>query len=212
MEHLENMENMAQIVMSCLSLTSFGGHFLECYRGVQKGIFNDEDRLKEFLQLSEEKKKDCEWQYESEKNEYFYSLIGELNALYQMCTMVVSIHLGTRLGSYASDYETISTSRRDKYGTEIGLSEKQDGSGHLQPIPDYIRWIHENGELHYLSFEKTQHLMRENAEIEASSELFLPGKIVDIFFNIDREPPENILNQLALLVCLSVRSVKQYLS
>lgn len=63
---------------------------------------------------------------------------------------------------------------------------------------------------HYLTSEKTERLTREHPEIGTSSELFLPGKILDIFFNIDDDPSEDILKQLAVLVWLPVESVKEY--
>ena len=52
-EDMENMEAMAGEVMDCLSFARFGGRYSECFRGVKEAIFDDEDRLKEFLQLSE---------------------------------------------------------------------------------------------------------------------------------------------------------------
>lgn len=57
-EHLENMERMAEDVKNCLSQARFAGKFLECYGGIGgNGIFSDEERLKEFLTFSEEKKR-----------------------------------------------------------------------------------------------------------------------------------------------------------
>lgn len=53
-KHLENMNAMADAVISCLSKAKFGGLYLQCFRGVaNNGIFTDE-KLKEFLSLSEE--------------------------------------------------------------------------------------------------------------------------------------------------------------
>jgi len=58
-------------------------------------------------------------------------------------------------GSYAEDYKVISNVQRDKYGTKIWNPGMEEGSLSLQPIPDYICSVNENGELHYLSIEKT---------------------------------------------------------
>ena len=86
----------------------------------------------------------------------------------------------------------------------------EEGTLSLQPIPDYIRWVNENGELHYLSFEKTEHLTREYSKIATSSDLFLPGRILDTFFNIEPDPPDDILEQVAILSWLPVESVREY--
>ena len=115
-EHKINMEAMAHEVIECLSFTRFGGKFLECFRGVQKFLFNDEKRLKEFLQLNEEKKRNCDWVYEPEKNEFFYSLVNcwKVNSNFKGC--------------YADDYEIISSARKDKYGTEVWMPGKEQDS------------------------------------------------------------------------------------
>ena len=102
-------------------------------------------------------------------------------------------------GSYAADYKVISNAQRDKYGTRISNPGMEEGTLSLQPIPDYIRWVNENGELHYLSFEKTEHLTREYSKIATSSDLFLPGRMLDTFFNIEPDPPDDILEQIAIL-------------
>ena len=198
-EHLENMEAMAQEIRDCLSFTRFGGRFLECFRGVNEFIFNDEDKLKEFIHLSEEKKIDCAWSYEPIKNEYFHTLVNCWNVDENF------------KGSYSEDYKLICNAKADKYGTQIWDAETQGGNELLQPIPDYIRWVNEKGELHYLSLEKTQHLMRENPAIVASNDQFLPRRILDTFFNIEPDPPEEILKQLAILSWLPIESVREYL-
>ena len=197
-EHMENMEAMAGEVMDCLSFARFGGRYLECFRGVKEAIFDDEDRLKEFLQLSEEKKLECDWSYEPNKNEYFNSLVN--------CWQIDENFKGT----YAADYKVISNAQRDKHGTRIWNPGMEEGTLSLQPIPDYIRWVNENGELHYLSFEKTEHLTREYSKIATSSDLFLPGRILDTFFNIEPDTADDILEQIAILSWLPVESVQEY--
>ena len=82
----------------------------------------------------------------------------------------------------------------------------------LQPIPEYIRWVTEKGELHYLTLEKTTYLIRENCEIASSNDLFWPWRIFDTFFNIDPEPLEEMLKQLSILSWLSVESAHKYLN
>lgn len=77
-EHLQNMEKMASDVKECLSNARFGGHFLQCYRGIKdNGIFDDEDKLKAFMKLSEERKEDCGWSYGPQTiNPQFRALIA----------------------------------------------------------------------------------------------------------------------------------------
>ena len=82
----------------------------------------------------------------------------------------------------------------------------------LQPIPEYIRWVTEKGELHCLTLEKTTHLVRENCEIASSNDLFWPWRILDTFFYIDPEPLEEMLKQLSILSWLSVESAHKYLN
>ena len=46
-EHAENMESVAEEVRKCIVQGSFGGHPLQCYRGVKQSeyVFNDEKEL-----------------------------------------------------------------------------------------------------------------------------------------------------------------------
>ena len=77
-QHLENMEKMADDVKDCLAQARFAGRFLQCFRGIGRdGIFNDEERLKEFLRFSEERKEECDWTYgiENVKNPYFQAIV-----------------------------------------------------------------------------------------------------------------------------------------
>ena len=54
-EHLENMEEMAKEVISCLSEARYGGEKLVASRGITNDefVFDDEEELKTFLSLSE---------------------------------------------------------------------------------------------------------------------------------------------------------------
>ena len=167
-------------------LFTFSGSVFGVLPRVKEAIFDDEDRLKEFLQLSEEKKLECDWSYGPNKNDYFNSLVN--------CWQIEE----NFKGSYAADYKVISNAQRDKYGTRIWNPGMEEGTLSLQPIPDYIRWVNENGELHYPSFEKTQHVTREDSKIATSSDLFLPGRILDTFFNIEPDSPDDILEQIAI--------------
>jgi hypothetical protein len=132
-EHLENMESMAEDVKQCLSCARFGNSFIQCFRGVAKNVvFNDELKLKEYLNLNEERKMDCDWTYTPLKNEYFNTLVEtwKLDENY--------------VGQYVEDYKIIAnhfgvrTANKDKYGTMLrDTSHFDDQNGKtLQPIPD----------------------------------------------------------------------------
>ena len=56
-EHAENMESVAEEVRKCIVQGSFGGHPLQCYRGVKQSeyVFNDEKELQNYLSNKEGK-------------------------------------------------------------------------------------------------------------------------------------------------------------
>ncbi|CAB3988976.1 Hypothetical predicted protein [Paramuricea clavata] len=162
-EHLENMESMAENVKQCLSCARFGNSFIQCFRGVAKNVvFNNELKLKEYLNLNEERKMDCDWTDTPPQ---------------KMSILILWL----------------------KHGNLIKTT---------LPIPDYIRWIH-SGELHFLSYEKTEQLARDKPEI-TDCDIFLPTRILYIFFDIENDPSNEILQQLALLSWLPIEEVPEY--
>ena len=204
-EHFQNMEAMAEDVRQCISQARFGSNFVKCFRGVaQNVIFNDETSLKEFLTFSEEGKLECDWSYEPIKNEYLNTLVEAWN-----------IDENYK-GFYALDYQLITnqlertTAYKDKYGTSLCNPDDTSDETTVQPIPDYIRWINSMGELHYLSYEKTEQLCEDTPDAFSSNDIFLPTRILNLFLDIDNNPPDDILNQLALLVWLPVEEVTTY--
>ena len=66
-KHRINMEAMAEEVISCIQQGQFSGKKISCFRGVldEQCIFDDEEKLKRFFLLSEEAKKECDWEYET---------------------------------------------------------------------------------------------------------------------------------------------------
>ena len=167
-------------------------------------VFDDEPKLKEFLDLNEECKIDCEWTYKPLKNEYFDALVQTWN-INEKYT-----------GKYADEYKIISnhtgarTANKDQYGTMLQQVDTSGINGDiiLQPIPDYICWMHSQN-LHYLSYEKTDQLAKDKPEI-TKCDAFLPTRILDIFFCIDNDPADEFLQQLALLSWLPVEEVAKY--
>ena len=71
------MEEMAKNVKNYLSQAKFGGHLIKAIRGVTESeqIFNDEDKLKPFLALNEERKSECTWTYTAAKKQAFEMLV-----------------------------------------------------------------------------------------------------------------------------------------
>ena len=155
--------------------------------------FNNETRLKEFLTISEEGKLECDWSYEPIKNEYLNTLVEAWN-----------IDENYK-GFYALDYQLITNqlertmAYNDKYGTSLCNPDDTSNETTVQPIPDYIRWINSMGELHYLSYEKTE-LCEDTPDAFSSNDIFLPTRILNLFLDIDNNSPDDMLNQLALLV------------
>ncbi|CAC5400242.1 unnamed protein product [Mytilus coruscus] len=58
-EHIKNMEAVAEELQHVIQNASFGGHKIQCFRGVgadQTFLFGDENTLRKFLSLSEKRK------------------------------------------------------------------------------------------------------------------------------------------------------------
>jgi len=71
--------------------------------------------------------------------------------------------------------------------------------------------LQENGHIISATEHLTrEHLTRENSKIASSSDLFLPGRILDTFVNIKSDPPDDILEQIAILSWLPVESVQEH--
>uniref|UniRef100_A0A7M5X7K1 Uncharacterized protein n=1 Tax=Clytia hemisphaerica TaxID=252671 RepID=A0A7M5X7K1_9CNID len=77
-EHEEKMEKMAENVVECLKTATFSENQLIAIPGPKTKVFNDEERLQEFLKLSEEKKASCGWTYSPVKG----TLMNELKQLW----------------------------------------------------------------------------------------------------------------------------------
>ena len=63
--HFENMEAMANEVINCIQQGKYSGEQISCYRGSRDEdyIFDDEEKLRRFLLLSEDEKQLCDWTY-----------------------------------------------------------------------------------------------------------------------------------------------------
>ena len=208
-EHKQNMEHMAEEVRKCISQGSFGSNRLMCFRGVKSEdhVFTDMEQAQSFLALSEQAKSQfTPLTYKPEQNKVLQDLHLFWNVDMQF------------EGSYMNDYKMIineysdefRTCWSDKYTTVI-YSYLQDHDltirrHELQPLPDYIRWF-KTGELHYLPLEERELLSGEWDNIPG---VFLPTTILDLCFTVIPSPPEDIINQIALLSWITPLEVKQY--
>ena len=76
-EHKENMEAMAEDIVASLKGTTFGGKAIYPMRGSgdSLAVFDDETELKEFGQLSDERKHHCQTEYFPQKTNVFQYLV-----------------------------------------------------------------------------------------------------------------------------------------
>ena len=66
-----------------------------------------------------------------------------------------------------------------------------------QPLPDYVRWLQSNGELHYLDYRERNRL--EMGPWDTSCALFLPSRVLDVVYKVLPSPPQYIDKFIALL-------------
>jgi hypothetical protein len=206
-EHAENMEEMALDVKDCISEARFAGRFLQCFRGISNnnGVFDDENKLKEFLSLSEERKEECTWTYKAESIS---------NSIFESLVMVWNVPADFER-RYISDYNVVMNKEenvncsawKDKYSTTL-YSGIDENNFEFQPIPDYVRWFESNGELHYLSYEKTVALYEE-IQIDIPA-LLLPSTVLDWLFVKNSTPPDDVLFEISILAWLPVQDVTKY--
>ena len=133
------MEKMADNVQDCLAQARFAGRFLRCFRGIGRdGIFNNEERLKEFLRFSEEPQRGMRldiYGIENVKNPHFQAIVDVWGVP------------ETFEHHYTGDYNLISgtkndadrTCRNNKYSTNI-YGKDNHNNLELQPIPDFVSW------------------------------------------------------------------------
>ena len=208
----ENMEHMAEYVKKCLSYTQYGGQSWIVLRGIgmeENLIFNDEKQLLTFLAKNEFLKNQDSRNYLPVKNHIWE----------EMCTLW---DLNDKfVGSYQEDYHTLQNSTEedertwwmDKYSTTVFnpvYAHWDKALFTLQPIPDYVRWIILEGELHYLPFEKVQKLSTQI--IDAKPAAFLPSKILEMCFKIFTHGIEDCLHGIAFLSWCTEGEVERFFS
>ena len=196
---------MASEVCKCISTGRFGGKALKCYRGIEAKdfLFDDEDCMSTFLSFSEESK-------------------GEYAETYKVksCELLTQLHVAWTVdlqfeGRYQNDYRLINndltverTAWKDKYSTvlyspgHIFCSRRE-----MQPIPDVIRWLSCH-ELHYMPWQEA--LLLEDGPWHDIPGLFLPSKILDLFFTVIPKPPRDIALLISTLAWLTPNESSQY--
>ena len=208
-EHKENMNKMAQDVISCFRGCTFGGQPFLSFRGVTKetSLFCDCDQLKHFLALSEKRKIESFERYFPNDNEVANILEHVWNADI------------TTEGSYKDDFQHINntleserTAWCDKYVAavytkDLTVEVKRE---ELQPVPDYLRWC-ETTELHYLSLEARQALADYLDNSSIRSGFFLPTRLLDVALRVFSDPTSQQLQALAVLAWLPVSSTSEYM-
>ena len=206
-KHAENMENMAAEVVNCISTGIFNKEPIQCFRGigsVDNFVFYDEEQLKTFILLSDERKKDDRTPYRPVSNK----IMSYLESVWSIKKDFKS--------TYGEDYCTLTSTKTaclDKYSTSIfreGVSwkcgkplERFD----RQPLPDYQWWIN-HGDLHYMSFEA-----RKNFYVgpwDESPGIFLPEKVLDTCLKAVPSPSDDVMESIAFLAWISTTEAKEY--
>lgn len=177
-QHKENMEAMAEDVVDSLKRTTSGGKPIYPLRGSGNTlVFDDEIQLKEFVQLTDQRKVQCQEDYYPKKNKVFHYLVKNWG---------VNEHFK---GSYADDYATLTnahTATRDHYSVSVFREDESWRGKPLEryekrPVPYLTAW-QQNGKLHYLPFELCSSLL--HGPWDELPELFLPSRVLDLAFRV----------------------------
>ena len=80
----------------------------------------------------------------------------------------------------------------------------------LQAIPDYLRWIQTNGELHYVSYERLQLLQSSHGNWQETPGLFRPDRLLSLLFTINYRPLNDMHSSFAYLTWLPQATVEEY--
>ncbi|CAG2238825.1 unnamed protein product [Mytilus edulis] len=197
-KHLENMELMAEQVISCLRSAKFGQNQFYCFRGVKDNfIFDDEDDLRNFIKLSEHGKNECAKEFKVVE----CPLLADISQVWGVNRDFS--------GSYLEDYNHLSNSLVDhvrtawltKYCATVYTKNPEITNRYVkEPLPDFVRWIESNGELHYLCFEARNVIPYGDWD---SEELFLPSNVISLLCELCTDIPDSVIDSAALLAWLT---------
>ena len=207
-EHKENMEHMAKEVVNCIGTGIFNKERIQCFRGIgskENFIFCDEEELKAFMLLSDERKKEDRTPYQPNSNK----ILSYLENTWSIRKDFKS--------TYGEDYCTLNSTETaclDKYSTTIFRETERACEGvksverfDRQPLPDYHRWK-SHGDLHYLTFEARKAF--PVGPWGESPGLFLPEKVLDTCFKVFPSPSSDIMESIAFLAWVSIKEAKEY--
>ncbi|CAG2257096.1 unnamed protein product [Mytilus edulis] len=197
-KHLENMELMAEQVISCLRSAKFGQNQFYCFRGVKDNfIFDDEDDLRNFIKLSEHGKNECAKEFKVVE----CPLLADISQVWGVNRDFS--------GSYLEDYNHLSNSLVDnvrtawltEYCATVYTKNPEITNRYVkEPLPDFVRWIESNGELHYLCFEARDVIPYGDWD---SEELFLPSNVISLLCELCTDIPDSVIDSAALLAWLT---------
>ena len=77
-----------------------------------------------------------------------------------------------------------------------------------QPLPDYVRWLQSDGELHYLDYRERNRL--EMGPCDTSCSLFLLSCVLDVVYKVLPNPPQYINKFIALLAWVPECDIEKY--
>ena len=175
------MERMAQDIVECIGKGVFNKDQIRCFRGIgseENYILGDEEELKNFSLLSEERKR--------KDKTYYHAIQSEKLSYLEKAWGVKASFAGT----YGGDYNTLECTKTaflDKYNTTIFRNhECWRGPNQLerfdrQPLPDYKLW-EEVKELHYIGYEEPRDF--PEGPWDKSPGLFLAEKILNMCFRV----------------------------
>ncbi|CAB4019713.1 Hypothetical predicted protein, partial [Paramuricea clavata] len=208
LKHKENMEHMANAVIDCLKGANFGGRCLDVYRGPREDqwVFNDEKKLKDFLSFTEYNKEVSGMSYEVQET----PLLRSLEAVWNIDEKFRGNYWDDYAALYGEDKKTV---YRDKC-TTIVFGQGANESGyehkgiHRQSIPDYIRWLSTNGELHYLPYN-----LRSTFPVgvrDSVAGCFMPSNCIYLAYMLMTKPTGRLLKTIALLAWVPEDDVVKY--
>ena len=112
-QHQENMESMAGEVIQCIGKGMYNKETIKCFRGIgseEKFVFRDEEGLKSFGLLSDERKEEDESKYQPVNNDK----LAYLENVWAVKRNFIA--------SYSDDYRTLKcdkTACTDKYSASV---------------------------------------------------------------------------------------------
>ena len=208
-EHYENMKRMAQDVVDCIGKAVFNKEPIKCFRGVgseENYIFRDENELKSFSVLSEERKL---------KDQTSYCPVQCERLTYLEKVWCVKSNFK---GTYVEDYNTLTSSKtafKDNYNTTVFRQDEfWRGATPLerfdrQPLPDFKLW-EAVGELHYMGYEERRDF--PSGPWDESPGIFLPEKVLNMCFRELPTPSQEDMKSVAFLAWVSLDEASTYFS